>query len=81
MKHILLRETMILRVQGNVSLLENLYWKYAVVVIDRLQFGRPITTDDIQHMVGSIHLKQEELSVAIAHLRSLSIDVVESVLK
>jgi hypothetical protein len=61
--------------------LEELYWKYASVVIDRIQFGKSMVTDELSHMVKMIHSKQHELSIAIAHHRTLSINVVETVMR
>jgi len=78
-KHILLRESSLRRLAATVQCLDSLYWKYASVIINRLQFDRSILTDDVQVMLMRIAMQQEELAVAIAHHRSLSVDVVESV--
>jgi hypothetical protein len=58
-----------------------MYWRYASVVIDRVQFGKSMVTDELSHMVKMIHSKQHELSIAIAHHRTLSINVVETVMR
>mmetsp|Transcript_14432 Transcript_14432/g.21688 ORF Transcript_14432/g.21688 Transcript_14432/m.21688 type:complete len:1029 (-) Transcript_14432:193-3279(-) len=78
-KHILLRESSLRRLAAAVENIDMLYWKYAAVIINRLQFDRSILTDDVQVMLMRLSMQHEELAVAIAHHRSLTVDVVECV--
>lgn len=80
-KYILLRETSFRRISTLLDTLESSYWKYSCVVIDRIQFGKSIISDELQSIVKMIHKRQQELSIAIAHHRSLSIDVVETIMR
>jgi hypothetical protein len=79
LKYIILREGSIRRLEALVDAAEVAYWKYAAVIINRKEFDRSILTDDIAEMKTHINNIQEELAVAIAHHRSVSVSVVESV--
>ena len=80
MKYIILRESSLIKVKDIVSLLEEQYWKYANITIARKQyFKNNVMNDDLKDMRRRIHCQQESLSVALAHHRSLSIDIVECV--
>ena len=80
-KYILLRETSFRRLNTLLDTLESSYWKYSCVVIDRIQFSKSIVTDEVLSIIKMIHTRQQELSIAIAHHRSLSIDVVETIIR
>lgn len=81
MKFIILREECLLRIQALLQCMEECYWKYAVQCINRLDLDKTIDTDELYSMKCKIASMQQELSVAFAHLRSLSLSVVESVVK
>jgi hypothetical protein len=81
LKYILFRESSLQRMESLLDSLEQWYWKYSCLVIDRVQFRKSILTEELNQMVRIIHSKQQELSVAIAHHRTLSINVVEAVVR
>lgn len=81
MKYVILREGSIRRLAALVEAAEVAYWKYASVIINRKEFDRSILTEDITQMKNHINKIQEELAVAIAHHRSLSVSVVEGIEK
>lgn len=81
LKYILFRESSLQRMEDLLNTLEQWYWKYSCLVIDRIQFRKSIISEELNQMVRIIHSKQQELSVAIAHYRTLSINVVEAIVR
>ncbi len=81
LKYILLRETSYRRLVTLLDSLEMSYWRYSCVVIDRIQFGKSLMTDDLTSLRKLISSHQEELCIAIAHHRTLTINVVEGVMR
>ena len=79
--HILLREYTLKRVHAILSNLDILYWKYCCIRIFTASKRIPSFYNQLLIKLKSISSLQEELSVAIAHLRSLTIDVIESINK
>ena len=79
-KFIFLRESSLLKIRDTVQVMDQLYWKYANTLIARKQyFKNNESTDEMKQMALQIHTKQELLCVAIAHHRSISVDIVEGV--
>jgi hypothetical protein len=79
-KHIFLRESSLIKIGDLVQMMDHLYWKYANIFIARKQyFKNNESSDELKQMRLQIHSKQELLSVAIAHHRSISVDIVEGV--
>jgi hypothetical protein len=81
LKYILFRESSLQRLTSILDAVELWYWKYSYLVMDRIQFGKSIVTEELNQMIRIIHSKQQELSVALAHHRTLSINVVEATIR
>lgn len=81
-KFIFLRESALIKVRDLVLNIDEMYWRYANTYIARkLYFKNNTVSDELHQMQVVLHTKQELMSVALAHLRSLSIDIVEGVQK
>lgn len=79
-KFIFLRESSLIKISDLVLQMDKIYWRYANTYIARkLYFKNNLKCDELKQMHLQIAEKQELLSVAIAHLRSISVDIVESV--
>ena len=73
---IIVRENNLLNVTNLCKFTDNLYWKYALLRIRG--WKKQESKKDISTMKKKIFLKQEEIVIAIAHLRASSIEVVRN---
>jgi len=79
-KYIFLRESSLIKIQDMVLHMDKLYWRYANTYIARkLYFKNNVNCEELKQIRLQLHDKQELLSVAIAHHRSISVDIVENV--
>ena len=77
---VLVRENMLISIRHLIEFLDETYWKYC---LERIMKGKRHKNDkeQLKSLRRKILVKQEELAVVVAHLRSASIDVVERLLK
>ena len=80
-KHVMLREVALQGVSSLVTRCDEMYWKYANLKVDAIEKNKSGTGESFNVILRTLARLQEELAVALAHLRSLSVSVVEEVLE
>jgi hypothetical protein len=79
---ILFRENLLDKVSTMLLSIDSYYWKYCIRRIKAVeQDGRMLNCEELVLQQNRLFTMQNELSVAIAHLRSISIQIIEFVLK
>ena len=79
-KYIFLRESSILNISDLVKELDAMYWKYANLVISRKHYSKNNeSSEELRDKRARVREKQQILTVAIAHHRSISLDIVEGI--
>lgn len=78
---ILFRESAILRLKEVMQLLDKCYWKYCVNRIREYSLYETINSENLVSRRNQIFALQNEVSVGIAHIRSLTMTITELVQK
>lgn len=78
---IIFREASLLKLEDCSNRMDNNYWKYAVLRINSKINGKSLNSKLLVQKRITIRLIQKEFAVAMAHLRALSIQVVEAIIK
>eukprot|EP01040_Poterioochromonas_malhamensis_P012403 gene12403-13562_t len=77
---ILFRESLLEKTQELVQKIDEYYWKYCIYRIKSIENqGKMLNTQELVLKRNKLFTLQEEFAVAIAHLRSLSIEIIENI--
>jgi hypothetical protein len=78
---IVFREATLLKLKDCCNKMDETYWKYAVTRIKSKTSGKSLNNKLLVQKRIKIKLIQEEFAVAMAHLRALTIQVLEGIIK
>lgn len=80
-KYVILRENLLLRIEGILTRVDEKYWRYAALRVNRADLHIEHDSAELERLKATIFSLQGELCVAIAHLRSVSLALVSNVMK
>mmetsp|Transcript_21623 Transcript_21623/g.29915 ORF Transcript_21623/g.29915 Transcript_21623/m.29915 type:complete len:1243 (+) Transcript_21623:23-3751(+) len=78
---IMYRERLLTQLNGMVKNLDKRYWKYSVLRIRTAEDNKSLNNEDLVSKRNRMVVIQSEISALIAHIRSLSLGVVDSISK
>jgi hypothetical protein len=78
---ILFRENLLEKIALMLLSIDKYYWRYCINRISCVENGKSLNTEELVLQQNRLFVMQNELAIAIAHLRSISIRIIESVAK
>ena len=78
-KHILFREVALKGLESLLRRCDETYWKYASLKVDAIEKNKSAQGESFNVQLRTLARLQDELAVSLAHIRSVSISVVEGV--
>jgi hypothetical protein len=81
LKEIVYRESLLVQLEQVCRKLDNRYWNYAVLRIKACSENKSLNTDLLVSKKNRIFVILNEISTIIAHLRSIGLEIVDSIIQ